>query len=173
MKKSRWILPAVAAVLTLGVTLHTSLAYFTTYATARGVRSIALETQQTPPTVTETVSDWTKHVVIHAGSGAAPVFVRAKAFSSETLTVDGNGKWKLNESDGFYYYSDPISDNGAKYDASTAALDLKITPPSDTDVQTGEQFDVIVVYEYTAAVTGTDGELYADWTQVYRVGGDS
>ncbi|MDO5784691.1 MAG: hypothetical protein Q4P20_06480 [Eubacteriales bacterium] len=173
MKKSKLILPAAAALLTLGVTLHTSLAYFTTYTTARGTRPITLETQQTKPTVTETFGDWTKHVVIDAEEGSAPIFIRAKAFSSDNLTYNGNGKWTLNEADGFYYYSDPIADDGSAYDKSTAALDIRIDRLTGRDPQIGEQFDVIVVYEYTTALTGADGKLYADWTQVYSVGGDS
>lgn len=179
MKQSKIILPAAAVLLTLGVTLHTSLAYFTTYATARGTRPVAVQTQQTQPTqqaaptMTETFGDWTKHVVIHAGSGASPVFVRAKAFSSQALTVQGNEKWKYSESDGFYYANEPIADNGAGYSKDTAALDIKIAQPSAESAQPDAQFDVIVVYEYTAAITGTDGKLYADWTQTHSVGGDS
>jgi len=144
--KFKWL--GIAAVaLVLVASLGSAMSYFTTYAEARGGHILNMETQ-----IEEEVYDWTKHIVITSAENSLPVYVRAKAFAPDYLTLVYSGtNWTLGD-DGFYYYG-PVLQNGSQ----TEELLVQIND-IPADVKEGDDFNVVVVYECTRA-TDLDGEV--------------
>lgn len=173
MKKVNVCLTALAVVLVLGAGLHNIWAYFTTYAEAQGGYVIELGDRTH---FEERFSDWTKRLAVTSKTDSQPVYVRAKAFCGVEYSLvyeDAEGKWNLNEADGYYYYSDILYAG-----QSTSELLVKIDGiklQRETDPQTGEtiytndsleagdQFNVVVIYESTPVRYDGNGNPYADW----------
>lgn len=154
------MLAAIVMVVLVGLTatVGTTLAYFTTYATAKGYVEVSLEEQTT---IDETFGSWTKHLTIaNQGNDSRAVYVRAKAFGGEqyTLTYSGSG-WSQN-ADGYYYY-DSILNPGQ----TTSTLDVKISGIPDS-AKDGDNFNVVVIYETTPVLYDAQGKPYADWNNI-------
>lgn len=153
LKKTRVLLVTAAAVLTLAAGAQTALAYFTTYATAKGGYTIRLgETTS----LEENFANWTKKIQV-SNTGSLPCYVRVKAFcgSNYTLTFAGDG-WTQG-SDGYWYYNAIVPAGGA-----SGELDIAI---GNTPVGEAEAFNVIVVQEAAAVRYNADGSAYADWSE--------
>ena len=162
MKRSTLLMAALAVVLVLGVSLGTATAYFTTYARAQGGYTIELGEQTE---IYERFSQWTKHVIVTSEEGSEPVFVRVRAFWGETYDVvyDGGDSW-TEGSDGFWYCRDIL-----KGGEDTPELDIHIVNvPSDVEV--GDGFNIVVVYETTPVLYDADGAPYADWSMTLDTG---
>ena len=163
MKKMRYAVMAlaVAAVMTAG--LGQAWAYFTTYAAAEGGYTINLGDRTE---ITEHFLDWKKTVTVTNDQGAAPVYVRVKAFGPSThpLTYEGGG-WTAGE-DGYYYYGNPVPGG-----ESTGPLEISIgNIPEHKDPEDGDTFNVIVIYESTPVLYDKDGNaLPADWNATLDV----
>ena len=155
MKKKMIFLLALSVLLATAVTMNSTLAYFTTYAEAKGGYVVELGDTH----IEETFSGWTHRVVITSDSTSQPVYVRAKAFAGNacTLTYSGNG-WELG-SDGFHYY-DTILYGG---EATTEFLVTVGDIPEGA--KPGDGFNVVVIYETTPVLYDEAGNPYADWTQ--------
>lgn len=139
----------------LTATVGTTLAYFTTYATAKGYVEVSLEEQTQ---IKEDFSQWTKHLTIaNQGENSRPVYVRAKAFGGEqyTLTYSGSG-WSQN-ADGYYYYGSILNPGD-----TANVLDVKI----DGIPKDAVDFNVIVVYETTPVIYDANGNPSADWNNI-------
>lgn len=161
-KTKHLCLAAAALTLTMGVSVGSAMAYFTTYASASGGASLSLSNTVTIPE--EQVIDWTKHVTIR-NTGDVDCFVRVRAFAGETyqdgLTyADDEGKWTPGE-DGCYYYSDVVPAGG-----ETQELRIGID-----HMDREESFNVIVVQESTPVLYDEQGNPYADWDRVMDSGG--
>lgn len=153
LKKTRVLLVTAAAVLALAAGAQTAMAYFTTYATAKGGYTIHLGEKTS---IDESFANWTKKVQI-ANTGSQPCFVRVKAFcgSQYTLTFTGDG-WTKGDDD--YWYYNAVVPAGEK----TGELDIAI---GNTPANEAEDFNVIVVQEAAAVLYKADGTPYADWSQ--------
>lgn len=156
MKKKNIFLFALAIVLILATSISGALAYFTTYANAKGgyVIHLGYDTE-----ITETFSNWTKHVTITNREGSQPVYVRARAFSGSTYDLnytDMSGKWSMGK-DGYWYYEDVLYAG----ESSTELL-VKINNVPD-NVTDGASFNVVVIYEATPVQYDASGNPYADW----------
>lgn len=150
---SRITLLAVLAFTMASVwSVKTSLAYFTTYATAKGSQELALGTQTT---LHEEIKGMEKHVRIE-NTGGVDCYVRVKALAASTvgLTCKGEG-WSL-EKDGYWHYSDILTPG-----ASTAPLVVSITAPQGNDIK---EFNVVVIQECTPVLYDEDGNAYEDWS---------
>lgn len=162
MKKLYLSLASLAAVAVLGASLGVAWAYFTTYAEAKGGYLLRLGSETR---IEEEFTNWTKHLSVSNNEGSGPVYVRARAFcgSAYTLTYSsGSGKWR-DGGDGFYYYDEIL------YGGQTAdPLDVRIDGiPADGDLEDGDGFNVVVVYESTPVAYDGDGNPKpADWTAV-------
>ena len=165
MKKNKILLTAVAAALILSLSIGSALAYFTDWTEADGKEAVHAGSY----TVIEEpkVENWVKHLVIKNTSKDVSVFVRAKAYSTFNLSYGGTS-W-TSGSGGYYYYGGEGSEillgpKGSTDPSDTASeLLVTITPPENP--QTGESFNVIVIYEAVQAMYHEDGTAYADWTQ--------
>ena len=151
--KKSLCLAAAALALTAGLSVNSAMAYFTTYATAAGGVTIILGSTTTVPE--ETVSDWTKHIVIK-NTGDFECYVRVKVFAGDKyqdgLKYQGSEKWSPGEGD-YYYYSDVVLAGG-----ETEELQVKIDS-KDSE----EEFNVIVAQECTPVLYDDQGNPYADW----------
>ncbi len=161
MKKMRYAAAVLAAAAIMTAGLGQAWAYFTTYATAEGGYVIKLGDRTE---ITENFSDWTKTVTVTNEEGAAPVYVRVKAFGPSTyeLIYEGPG-WTAKE-DGYYYYDGMVPGGG-----STGPLNIRINGIPE-DAKDGDTFNVIVIYESTPVLYDENGSaLPADWTAVLDV----
>lgn len=151
-------LAAAALVLTVGVGVGSSLAYFTTYVEADGGVQLSLGSTTTIPK--EDVTEGSKHVQIE-NTGDQACFVRVKAFAGSEYAdglkyEDASGKWTPG-ADGYYYYSDVLL-AGATTDELLIHLGFE-SLEEDVDA-----FNVIVVQEATPVLYDEDGNAYADWS---------
>lgn len=161
------VFAAIAMVMLVAftATVGTTLAYFTTYASAKGSIPITLEEQTK---ITEDLDGDTKIVTIENSEDSRPVFVRAKAFSGSTYPLKYEGSsWVLGEDD-YYYYSNAdgspkILDPGS---ATNNGDELRVSIQFPKDSVDGDKFNVVVVYETTPVLYKADGTPYADWTDI-------
>ena len=185
MKKKRLILAVLVLALVLSAGIGSTWAYFTTYTQARGGLPIALGSERT---FEEGFSAWTKTLTVkNDADSAEAIYVRARVFWPEKLylgtgmtevslgcKIGGEG-WSGPAEDGYYYYDSPVEPGG-----ETAVLSVKIeglpgeTDPLFADLQKGDVFNVVVVYESIPVVYNADGSLAApqtaDWTQALDQG---
>ncbi len=164
MKYKNIILAATACMLVLSAGAGSAWAYFTTYTEASGGYAIRLGSQSTAE---EEVGDWTKHVAVsNDAASSQPVYIRVKAFagSQNPLTYSSeSGKWSRGEEE-YYYYNDIVEPGG-----KTEVLDIKIDGVP-VEVEDGDSFNVVVVYESTPVCYHEDGTPYADWSRILDTG---
>lgn len=150
-----------AAFLLIGsVSIHSTMAYFTTYVTAKGGHPITLGNMTK---IEEKVEDMTKHITI-SNTGKSDCYVRVKVFCGNRFTINFAAEkdeqnevyWKQEGNDGYWYYRDVLS-AGEK----TKVLLAKIDTPKDLK----ESFDVIVIQECTPVLYDENGKPYADWSK--------
>lgn len=154
-------LAAAALTLTAGLGVGSAMAYFTTYATASGSASLSLNNTVTVPD--EEVVNWMKNVTIQ-NTGETDCYVRVQVFAGEKYQdslqySDENGKWTPG-SDGYYYYSD-IVPVGGESEKLLVHID---------NMDSEEDFNVIVVQESTPVLYDENDEPYADWNRVMDSG---
>lgn len=156
---------------------NVALAYFTSNAEAEGGFFLRLE----PTTeIIETYGSRKKHVSISNDVESVPLYVRAKALSSMPVTYDGD-EWSEPDEDGWVYYKgilNPGTDTenlDVSIEFPTGGFATVTNPDGTTTVtemsepQTGEEHDVIVVYETTPVLYDTAGnELDAQecWSRI-------
>ena len=138
MKKTGIMMAVLAMLLVLGSHIDTALAYFSTYAPAKGGYTIHLGSETE---IKEKVAEWTKHVTITVDEDSDTVFVRVKAFAGSIYTLtysDEAGTWTPG-ADGYIYFASPVKGGG-----STDTLLIRIGDVPEKDV---ESFNVAVIYE--------------------------
>ena len=186
MKNRFMILAAAGVALVLTASVPSALAYFTTYVSAKGEKEVVLKDRTT---IDEPeFSNFMKTVKITADEDSEPVFVRARAYKPEDigiLYVDDSGTWRY-DNDGWCYYADPISKgkSAEEFNIKIGTLNENESPmditgltvigkePADGTLynipgtgKDGDNFNVVVVYEYTPVLYDDDGNAYADWTK--------
>ncbi len=162
--KKIFVLAAAAFVLIMNLGIGSAMAYFTTYATAKGGAKIRLGFTVTTPE--EKVVDWMKHISI-TNTGDYDCYVRVKLFAGavyqEQLTyTDKSGKWSPG-ADGYYYYSDIVPAGGSTEELLAGVENIKNAMES-TDSQ--RDFNVIVVQECTRVIYDEQGRPGADWNKI-------
>ncbi|MCM1283561.1 MAG: hypothetical protein NC180_00320 [Muribaculaceae bacterium] len=148
----------LAAVLVSTFSAQSAMAYFTTYATAKGGVRVSLDSART--TVEEEFKDWKKTIRIR-NSGLQPCYVRVKVLAGSQYTISASGTNWSQGSDGYWYYANPVPSGGVTEEALVAS----ITVPAGLNMD----FDVVVVEECTMAVYdeagNPTGAANADWTR--------
>ena len=106
-----------ATLIVCGVSVKPTLAYFTTYATAKGGISVDIG----PTTdVKEKFKDWKKTIEIE-NTGKADCFVRVKVIAASQFDIQASGSnWSLSD-DGYWYYSQVVP-VGGKTEPIVAAI---------------------------------------------------
>lgn len=156
---------AVSVFILLVVTASPVLAYFSDHTEATGKVPVELgfETE-----MKEEVDGFVKTVRI-TNQGPEGCFVRARAYSADSLKLSYKGSgWTRGESDDWYYY-DKVVEAGEE----TAPLEVSISDVPE-NAEEGDSFNVVVVYESTKALYGEDGKpLQADWAMKAAEGSDN
>ncbi len=150
------LLAALALIMAAGLQVTSSLAYFTTYVTARGGHPVTLGWQTD---LTEEIEDLTKHIQIQ-NTGEADCYVRVRVFAGEGFALNfanPGGRWTEGE-DGYWYYPDVILAPGEVSDE----LSVTIQVPEGMEA-VADNFNVIVVQECTPVLYDAEGNPYADW----------
>lgn len=164
MKKinKKLFLTLAALLLVAGISMESVLAYFTTYATAKG--TIQMNMGATDTEIEEEVVGGQKRITVK-NTGSFDCFVRIKALSGESYPLEysepeGGSNWSEG-SDGYYYYK-PVLPAGE----TTSQINVKITFPDNSEKDEDEQisqFNVIIVQEWTPVRYDENGEAYAEW----------
>ena len=159
MKKRYLILAVLAIAMVLSASIGTAIAYFTTYADARGgyVIHMKYETE-----IHEDVEAGVKTVSITNNAddpsdiGAYPVFVRVRIFSGSDTNIDtvsGPGWQTTPDSTNAYRYGSALYAG----DPPTSGLRIEISEVKDSGIRPGDPVDVIVTYESVPSVFNPDG----------------
>lgn len=147
MKKRHIIIGVLAVLLVFCSTIGESLAYFSTYATARGGYTIKSE-----PDIHEEFTQKNKAITISNNVGASPIFVRVKVFNgSEFKMKYGLGEnWTTTNydgaEDGYFYYTKALDGGQA-----TSVLNATITEIPER-LKDKDEFNIVVIYESVLAV---------------------
>ena len=156
-KGKKWstiVLAVLALVLVLTFSVSESMAYFTTYATAKGGYWITLGSSSE---IRERMAEWDKYIQIE-NTGQIPSYVRVKVFAGSAYklkyTDNSNGKWSLAQ-DGYWYYSEPVAPG-----TMTEELVVSIRVPEELV----SSFNVTVIQESASVLYDEQGAPYADWT---------
>lgn len=160
--KKRWInkpviLTAAAIALTAAVTVGSAMAYFTTYTTAKGSVEMNMGFTETIPV--EEVDEAGKHVTIE-NIGDYDCFVRVKVFSDVEVDYKAGSGWEEN-ADGYWYYTEVLPAG-----ESTSELLVTYEFPVNTEEDTTEEFNIVVIQECTPVLFDEDGTPYANWDHV-------
>lgn len=151
---------AMAAMILVGtLTVKSAMAYFTTYASAKGSMQMHMGFTETVPR--EEVDSKGKHITVE-NVGDYDCFVRVRAFAPTeiTLTYQAEDSGWTDGGDGFWYY-DQILSAGKSTDT---ALNVSYTFPKTEDEDSPEEFNIVVIQECTPVLYKADGMAYADWT---------
>lgn len=155
LRKKSLCLAGAALLLAGSMTAGSAMAYFTTYATASGGAEVSLDFTHTEPG--EEVVDWTKRITVK-NTGSVDCYVRVKLFAGEKylegLDISGEG-WERGEGD--YYYYNKVVPAGK----TSSLLSAKIG-----NMESEEDFNVIVVQESTPVLYSENGDPYGDWNVV-------
>ncbi len=128
-------------VLLLGITIGTTLAYFTSYVAETGKKEIVLGPTTTE--IKEEIKDLDKSIKIF-NQGPSEAFVRVKVFYPQfednrlIVEITANEGWNLEE-DGWYVYEKPLKAN------ETTATDIYVNVTVQEDYD--HDFNIIVVHE--------------------------
>lgn len=182
--RKRILLPALALALILTAGIGSAGAYFSTYAKARGGIVMELGSRRE---FREEFSNWTKTLTVTNNADSKDsIFVRARVFYPETLYLgqdrtevnlvcDTSGEGWSGPDNDYYYYSYPVAPG-----AATNPLNVHIQgmPAQDSplyaELQEGDMFSVIVVYESIPVSYGPDGQpidpAEADWSRTLDTG---
>ena len=147
MKKRHIIIGVLAVLLVFCSTIGESLAYFSTYATARGGYTIKSE-----PDIHEEFTQKNKAITITNKVGASPVFVRVKVFNGSEFKMEyGLGEnWSVKNydgvEDGYFYYTQALDGGQA-----TTVLNATIKEIPER-LKDKDEFNIVVIYESVLAV---------------------
>lgn len=152
-------LTLTALVLVFCLAAGSAMAYFTTYVTGKGSKTIKLGATVTIPN--ETVSDAKKEIIVE-NTGDYDCYVRIKALTGaayESSIIysepDNAAKWTLG-ADGYYYYSEIVPAKTGE----TSQINVAFTFPSEEELP---DFNVIIIQESTPVLYDANGTPYADW----------
>lgn len=126
-------------ILLLGITIGTTLAYFTAYATENGRKEIVLGAKTE---IREEITDLDKSIKIY-NEGPSEAFVRVKVFYPEfdderlKVEITANEGWNMN--DGWYVYERPLKAE----ETTPTELYVKVTVSEGF----GQDFNILVVHE--------------------------
>ncbi len=176
MKKRTLFLAVLAVVLVLSSGIGTALAYFSTYADARGGYVIRLQGRTE---IEEEITAGRKTVVIRnlgetaTDVGHSPAFVRVSAVADSLGRLDysknTSALWQQNGN--YWYYLQPIM-TGEETEAFI--IDVKL----NRELKEGEKLDVIVSYDSVPAVFKENGDpdpdtAWANASNIIYLGSDT
>ncbi len=160
MKRNRifGLLTVLALVMIVSQSAASSMAYFTTYVTAKGGRTISYESVK--PGVEEEYENYVKSIQAR-NDGNMDCYARVKVLAGAEFGISyesDSGKWSQGD-DGYWYYSD-ILPAGALSDVLKASIQV----PEELE----QSFDVVVAVEATPVRYQEDGTPYADWSRTFE-----
>lgn len=169
MNRRHILLTILVFTLVISASIQPAIAYFTSYATAKGSVEINLG-DTTEISETFDPKTLTKTIVISSEENSEPVYIRAKVIytgldGQNAFTASGEG-WTALQDDGYYYYGSTKDDlTILKGDEETTELKVTITSVPDNP-EDGTSFSVTVIYESTPVRYNADHPTgYALWNK--------
>lgn len=159
MKRRNLILAVAAVCLLLCASVKTAMAYFSVSVRSEGHTEVKFSEHSE---ITEEFDSWTKQLTVtNEGDDNGQVYVRARGFAPEGMTLTYFGDNWTDGGDEYWYYSGYIGNND-----STTVLNVQINDVP-ADAKAGDSFNVVVVYETTPVQYDFDGNIIptveADW----------
>lgn len=155
------VLSIVALVMISTLGFGKALGYFTAHTNATGGYKMDLGFTDTK--IEEDVDKDGKHVVI-TNVGDYDCFVRVKVFAADNLKIRYNlGEDWQESGDGYIYYNKVLSSKD-----KTSELNIKYTLPEVNDDNKDKDYNIVVIQEFTPVVYDDQGNLIANWQQVYE-----
>ena len=176
-KDGRWarirtgLLVAIAVMLVMSATMGAAWAYFTTYATARGMVTLNLGHQEE---IKEHFESWNKTINLTSKPDSRPAYVRVKAFCAEyelEYKYDNHDPESWEKVGDWWYYTKPLQPGKSLKDSGDElTVHIKDVPDTGTPgLADDETFSVIIVYESTDVQYDEDGNekgaVNADWSR--------
>ena len=157
MSKKNKLIFFICLAFVLLVSVPSVFAYFSTFTETKGSKKIVI---QNSTYLTEEVDSWTKRITIKADSGSDPVYVRAKVFKPDEISVVISGDGWSDGDDGYYYYGQAIDGkDGGNFNNETSVLNVLIEKDKlPVGVKEGDNFHIIVVYEAKPYVAGNSND---------------
>ena len=162
MKRRNLILAVAAVCMLLCVSVKTAMAYFSVSVRSEGHTEVKFSEHTT---IEEEFDSWTKQLTVtYDGDDNGQVYVRARGFAPDGMTLTYSGdKWS-DGGDGYWYYDGYIGNGeGTK---TTTVLNVQINDVP-ADAKAGDSFNVVVIYETTPVQYAADGSIIpaaeADW----------
>lgn len=157
---------AAALALTASLSVGSALAYFTAYCTAKG--GVPVNMGFTDTEIREEVIDDAKHVWIK-NTGDYDCFIRVKVFAPDEIMNQitytepkGTDNWSdAPDADGYLYYT-PVLHPGEEASELVVKYERPAPPAAGEDTRP-EEFNIIVVYEYSPVFFDEDGNAVPDW----------
>ena len=177
MKKYQKILTVLALICIFTCSIRGAISYFTTYAAARGGRTLHLVEQTR---IEENAEANLKKLTVYNTDTNVAVYVRAKAFTPGNYSVayTHGDNWTDLEADGYCYYRDPETGGHAILnpgkdtgDPLVAEISRKVEEGTTLD----DSFNVVVIYEAVPVIYDKDGNPTENWDQPlidFNEGGD-
>lgn len=152
---------AAAIILTASLSVGSALAYFTTYCRAQG--AVAMDMGFTDTEIEEKVDEKGKHITV-LNIGEYDCFVRVKVFAPDfaNLNFEESDGWEYDKSDGYWYYTPVLTAQGETTEL-LAKYEFPEAPGEGEEDTRPDEFNIVVVYEYTPVLYDEDGAPYADW----------
>ncbi len=141
MKRRNLILTVAAICLLLCASVKSAMAYFSVSVRSEGHTEVKFSEHTT---IEEGFESWTKKLTVsYLGDDNGQVYVRAKGFAPEGMTLTYSGdKWS-DGGDGYWYYDGYIGNTEST--KTTTVLNVVINDVP-ADAKAGDSFNVVVIY---------------------------
>lgn len=163
MKRKQIIGLTALFALILSASVPSTIAYFTTYASALGRVEISLQAET--EIIEQLPEPYSKHVQVQLDQGSQPVYVRVRAFSSSTYPVTprpSSTNWRQNGQ--YWEYAIPLFPEEGRN--ITDEIIFEIDPKEDET----QDFNIVVVSESIPVEFDENGNpLPADWNKTIEI----
>lgn len=163
MKRKQIIGLTALFALILSASIPSTIAYFTTYASASGGVEISLQAET--EIIEQLPEPYSKHVQVQLDQGSQPVYVRVRAFSGSAYPIEArpsSTNWKQNGQ--YWEYMVPLFlEEGHNI---TDEIIFEIDPKEDET----QNFNIVVVSESIPVEFDENGNpLPADWNKTIEI----
>lgn len=163
MKRKQKIGLMALLVLILSASIPSTIAYFTTYASALGRVEISLQAET--EIIEQLPTPYSKHIQVQLDQGSQPVYVRVRAFSGSAYPIEArpsSANWKQNGQ--YWEYMIPLFPEEGRNITDEIVFEIQ---PKENEVQ---NFNIVVVSESIPVKFDENGNpLPADWNKTIEI----
>ncbi|MBQ6489856.1 MAG: hypothetical protein IJI75_11600 [Solobacterium sp.] len=168
MKRRNLILAVAAVCLLQCASIKTAMAYFSVSIRSEGHTEVKFSEHTE---IKEDFDSWTKKLIVsYDGDDNGQVYVRARGFAPEEMTLTYSGDRWTDGGDGYWYYDGYIGNTEDTKATTVLNVEINNVP---ADAKAGDSFNVVVIYETTPVQYDSDGSMIAaaeaDWNTEVKI----